>query len=109
MSLSFFFLEMTIGPVWAVPMDITPKHVGVASGLVNAGSAVAGIFTPIVFGLVVDRTGSWTLPFAGSLGLLAVGIVATFFMRPDIPLDTVSASDDLANRGELEFAGRSER
>ncbi|MBN3756531.1 MFS transporter [Paraburkholderia sp. Tr-20389] len=87
MSLSFFFLEMTIGPIWAVPMDITPKHVGIASGLVNAGSAIAGIFSPIVFGLIVDRTGSWTLPFIGSLGLLAVGIVMTFFMRPDIKLD----------------------
>jgi hypothetical protein len=38
-----------------------------------------------------------------------VGIVATFFMRPDIPLDAVPASDDLPNHGELEFAGRSER
>ena len=107
MSLSFFFLEMTIGPIWAVPMDITPKHVGVASGLVNAGSAVAGIFTPIVFGLVVDRTGNWTLPFAGSLALLAVGIVATFFMRPDIPLDTMLATADVATGGELGFAERS--
>ncbi|MGF6640702.1 MFS transporter [Paraburkholderia sp. MM6662-R1] len=107
MSLSFFFLEMTIGPIWAVPMDICPQHVGVASGLVNAGSAVAGIFTPIVFGLIVDRTGSWTLPFAGSLGLLALGIVATFFMRPDIPLDAARAHPDLADinaGGELRFA-----
>ncbi|SAK49391.1 major facilitator transporter [Caballeronia temeraria] len=103
MSLSFFFLEMTIGPIWAVPMDITPKHVGIASGLVNAGSAIAGIFSPIVFGFIVDRTGSWTLPFAGSLGLLAVGIVMTFFMRPDIALDQ---SDDFASvsEGELELA-----
>jgi cyanate permease len=76
---------------------------------VNAGSAVAGIFTPIVFGLVVDRTGSWTLPFAGSLGLLAVGIVATFFMRPDIPLDVAVASADVGTGGELEFAERSAR
>ena len=107
MSLSFFFLEMTIGPIWAVPMDITPQHVGVASGLVNAGSAIAGIFTPIVFGMIVDRTGSWTLPFAGSLGLLALGIVATFFMRPDIPLDAARARSDLADpgaSGELRFA-----
>ncbi|MCC8396196.1 MFS transporter [Paraburkholderia sp. MMS20-SJTR3] len=106
MSLSFFFLEMTIGPIWAVPMDITPQHVGVASGLVNAGSAIAGIFTPIVFGLVVDRTGSWTLPFAGSLGLLALGIVATFFMRPDIALDATNASGDAGSgaNGELRFA-----
>ncbi|KXU83171.1 MFS transporter [Paraburkholderia monticola] len=104
MSLSFFFLEMTIGPIWAVPMDITPQHVGVASGLVNAGSAIAGIFTPIVFGLIVDHTGSWTLPFAGSLGLLALGIVATFFMRPDIALDAAPAQTDINASGDLRFA-----
>ena len=104
MSLSFFFLEMTIGPIWAVPMDITPKHVGIASGLVNAGSAVAGIFSPIVFGFVVDHTGSWTLPFAGSLGLLAIGIVMTFFMRPDIALEPGIGSTDVARERELELA-----
>ncbi|KVM64450.1 MFS transporter [Burkholderia ubonensis] len=105
MSLSFFFLEMTIGPIWAVPMDITPRHVGVASGLVNAGSAIAGIFTPIVFGFVVDRTGSWTLPFAGSIALLGLGIVMTFFMRPDLPLrdDAHAHADDAA----FEMAGPS--
>jgi MFS family permease len=97
MSLSFFFLEMTIGPIWAVPMDITPRHVGIASGLVNAGSAIAGIFSPIVFGFVVDKTGSWTLPFLGSLGLLAVGIGATFFMRPDIVLDRGAGQGDETN------------
>ncbi|MGF6702289.1 hypothetical protein OKW38_006966 [Paraburkholderia sp. MM5496-R1] len=55
----------------------------------------------------MDRTGSWTLPFAGSLGLLALGIVATFFMRPDIPLDAARAHPDLADinaGGELRFA-----
>jgi nitrate/nitrite transporter NarK len=106
MSLSFFFLEMTIGPIWAVPMDITPKHVGIASGLVNAGSAVAGIFSPIVFGFVVDYTGSWTLPFAGSVGLLAIGIVMTFFMRPDIALDTGVDYDDKTAAHEMTLADR---
>jgi len=105
MSLSFFFLEMTIGPIWAVPMDITPKHVGIASGLVNAGSAIAGIFSPIVFGFVVDHTGSWTLPFAGSVGLLAIGIVMTFFMRPDIALDQGADPDDETRHG-LKLADR---
>jgi MFS family permease len=99
---------MTIGPIWAVPMDITPKHVGIASGLVNAGSAIAGIFSPIVFGFIVDRTGSWTLPFGGSLGLLAVGIVMTFFMRPDIELDPANDADSSLRdaEGKLAFADR---
>lgn len=82
-AIAFFCLELTIGPIWAVPMDITPKHVGMASGLMNAGSAVAGIISPIVFGIIIDKTGNWNLPFMGSIGLLLVGVVLTFFMRPD--------------------------
>ncbi len=92
LGLAFFCLELTIGPIWAVPMDITPKYVGVASGLVNAGSAVAGIISPILFGVIIDKTGNWSLPFYGSVVLLMVGIVLTFFMRPDIPLSDDSSS-----------------
>jgi MFS family permease len=97
LGLAFFCLELTIGPIWAVPMEITPKYVGVASGLVNAGSAVAGIISPILFGIIIDKTGNWSLPFYGSVVLLMVGIVLTFFMRPDIPL-----SEDAPSRGAVE-------
>ena len=75
-------LELTIGPIWAVPMDIAPRYAGTASGLMNAGSAVAGIISPIIFGFVIDATGNWTLPFLGSIGLLALGALATFWIRP---------------------------
>jgi dipeptide/tripeptide permease len=33
-----------------------------ASGMLNAASAIAGIISPMVFGLV-DATGNWTLDF----------------------------------------------
>ncbi len=47
--LGFFFAELVIGPIWSVPMDIAPKYAGTASGLMNTGSAVAAIVSPIVF------------------------------------------------------------
>lgn len=109
MRLSFFFLEMTIGPIWAVPMDTTPKHVGIPSGLVNAGSAIASIFSPIAFGFIVDRTGNWTLPFAGSLCLLTLGIVMTFFKRPDIKLDRDAEPDAAPVERGLELAEQRHR
>jgi MFS family permease len=86
LSLGFFFLELAIGPMWAVPMDIAPKFSGTASGLMNFGSAVAAIASPVVFGKVVDVTGNWHLPFWGSVGLLAVGCLSCLLMRPDLPL-----------------------
>jgi nitrate/nitrite transporter NarK len=34
----------------------------------NAAGAVAGILSPLMFGWILDRTGSWTTPFTISLG-----------------------------------------
>jgi len=83
LALGFFFLELAIGPMWAIPMDIAPKFSGTASGLMNFGSAVAAIVSPITFGIIVDRTGDWHLPFWGSVGILGLGCITCFFMRPD--------------------------
>ena len=52
----FFFAEMVIGPMWAIPMDIAPKYSGTASGLMNSGSALAAILSPVVAGFLVDTT-----------------------------------------------------
>jgi len=83
LSGAFFFLELVIGPIWAVPMDIAPKYSGMASGLMNTGSAVAAIVSPLAFGYIVQVTGGWAVPFYGSVGLLLVGTVLAFTMRPD--------------------------
>jgi len=47
-----------------------------------------------VFGWILDRTGSWTLPFAVSLGLLSLGAVVAFWIRPDRQL----SADPIAGR-----------
>jgi MFS family permease len=83
LSAAFFFAEFTIGPMWAIPMDIAPKHSGTASGLMNTGSAFAAIVSPVIAGYVIDKTGIWELPFVGSIALLLLGAVLAFRMRPD--------------------------
>jgi MFS family permease len=83
LSGTFFFAELTIGPMWAIPMDIAPAYSGTASGLMNTGSALAAILSPLVFGVVIDRTGNWTLPFVGTMVLMLLGVIAAFAMRPD--------------------------
>ena len=83
LSLAFFFSEFTIGPMWAIPMDIAPRFSGSASGLMNTGSALAAILSPLVFGFVIDRTGNWELPFLGSIGLLLFGAILAFWMKPE--------------------------
>jgi MFS family permease len=79
----FFFAEMTIGPMWAIPMDIAPEYSGTASGIMNTGSAAAAILSPVVSGYVIDRFGSWELPFVGSVVLMAIGVILALRMKPE--------------------------
>jgi MFS family permease len=85
LSLAFFFAEFTIGPMWALPMDIAPEFAGSASGIMNIGSPLAAILSPIVFGYVTDRTGDWNLPFIGSIAVLLLGSIVAFWMKPEEP------------------------
>ena len=82
LSSAFFFAEFTIGPMWAIPMDIAPRFSGSASGLMNTGSALAAIVSPLVFGYVIDKTNNWQLPFIGSIVLLFIGSILAFWMKP---------------------------
>ena len=96
LAAAFFFAEMTIGPMWAIPMDIAPRYAGSASGIMNCGSALAAILSPVTFGYIIDQTQNWELPFIGSMGLFAVGSIVAFWMKPDEALwlrITTPASD----------------
>ena len=83
LSSGFFFAELIIGPIWSIPMDIAPKYSGTGSGIMNTGSAVAAIVSPVVAGILIDKTGNWELPFIVTMGLLALGAALSFTMRPD--------------------------
>jgi MFS family permease len=87
LSSGFFFAEIIIGPIWSVPMDIAPKYSGTASGLMNSGSALAAIVSPLVAGYVIDVTGNWYLPFLMTIGLLLLGGFCAFLMHPETPFE----------------------
>jgi hypothetical protein len=59
---AMFFLECTIGPSWAVPMDVGGKCSGTISGMMNMAGNIGGALSPIVFGVLV-QFGSWQAPF----------------------------------------------
>ncbi|WP_260987722.1 MFS transporter [Roseomonas gilardii] len=89
LSAAFFFLELTVGPIWAVPMDIAPRHAGTASGIMNTGSAIAGIISPLAFGIIAQISGSFALPFVGSIGLLLVGAICAWRGLPRHTMSTL--------------------
>jgi cyanate permease len=53
--------------------------------MMNFGFGVAGLVSPSSFGYLVDRTGSWVVPFIASILLLLLGAVLALRLRPDRP------------------------
>jgi len=91
LSAGFFCAELVIGPMWSIPMDIASKYSGTASGIMNTGSALAAIVSPLVAGFVIDATGNWYLPFLMSMGLLLLGGFSAFLMHPERPFEEADA------------------
>jgi sugar phosphate permease len=81
---AMFFLECTIGPSWAVPMDVGGKYSGTVSGMMNMAGNIGGALSPLVFGILVQY-GSWQAPFIVAASLLVIGAgVWAFWLDPDV-------------------------
>jgi len=86
LTASMFFLECTIGPSWAVPMDTGGKYSGTVSGMMNMAGNIGGALSPIVFGFLAQG-GNWQAPFIVAAGLLIVGsAVWAFWLDPETPI-----------------------
>jgi len=83
LSLAFLFAELIVGRSGR-PMDIAPRYAGTASGMMNFVSDRGSDFASS-FGYLVDRTGSWVVPFIASIFLLLLGAVLAWRLRPDRP------------------------
>ncbi len=83
---ALFFLECTIGPSWAVPMDTGGKYSGTVSGMMNMAGNIGGALSPLVFGWLAQG-GNWAAPFIIAAALLVAGAaVWAFWLDPDCPV-----------------------
>lgn len=98
LSTGFFFAEMTVGAMWAIPMDVAPAYSGTASGIMNTGSALAAITSPVVSGYLIDRYGNWQLPFLVTMILMGISVILAFRMRPESRFQGGGAGLDAAAR-----------
>lgn len=86
LAAAFFSLELCNSVLWAIPMDIAPRHAGTAGGLMNTGFGIAGVLSPAVFGFILDKTNNWIVPFWLSAALLLIGAIAALAVKPR-PID----------------------
>jgi sugar phosphate permease len=83
LTASMFFLECTIGPSWAVPMDTGGKYSGTVSGMMNMAGNFGAALSPIVFGYLAAGD-NWQAPFIVAACLLVAGAaVWAFWLDPD--------------------------
>jgi len=83
LTASLFFLELVIGPAWAVPMDVGGEYSGTVSGVMNMAGSLAASLSPIIFGALVQR-GFWVTPFFISAGVLLTGaLIWAFLIDPE--------------------------
>ena len=85
-SLSFFFLDATIAVFWAIAMDLGGGYASTVAGWMNTWANVGGIVSPLVFGALVQVSGSWTLPFMVASGLMLIGAALVWLIDPDATL-----------------------
>jgi sugar phosphate permease len=90
LAAAFFFLELTNAVLWTLPLDIAGTYAGTAGGIMNTGFGVAGMISPVVFGVLIERTGHYELPLLISAGLLLVGAVCSLGIDPDLKVEDLT-------------------
>ena len=94
MSFAFYGKGIAAGAgTWALISDTAPKEaVGLAGAMFNGLGNIAGFTTPIIFGVIVGLTGSY------SIGLLFVGahciVAALLFLFVMGPIERVGEEQD---------------
>ena len=56
-------LEFTTGVSWAVVIDVGREYAGTVSAMMNMCGNLGGTLSPLLFGVLVQTTGRWDIPF----------------------------------------------
>lgn len=95
LSVAYSSLTVAATGIWSLPADVAPssRHVGSIGGLQNFASNLAGIFTPILIGVLVDQTGSFVAPLAVIGAISLIGAANYLFVLGKVePLTVPSAA-----------------
>jgi MFS family permease len=93
-SCSFFFLDATISVFWAIAMDMGGSYASTSAGWMNTWANVGGIISPIAFGVLVQWSGSWDLPFLVASSLMIIGAGSVWLIDTELRLSDLVANTD---------------
>lgn len=76
-------LEFTTGVSWAVTIDVGREYAGTVSAMMNMFGNLGGALSPVIFGMLVQWTGRWELPFLIASVLCVIAAVCWFRIDPE--------------------------
>jgi MFS family permease len=84
LSLAVFGMQLTTSVVWATNADVAPLDQGgrVAS-IQNCIGNLGGMLAPIVVGILLQATGSWSAPMAAAAIVALAGACNYLFVLSD--------------------------
>jgi ACS family glucarate transporter-like MFS transporter len=83
LAIAYASLAVAATGIWSLPADIAPSsdHVASIGGIQNFASNLAGIFSPFIFGALLDYSGgSYTPAFALAAGIAVLGACSYAFI-----------------------------
>ena len=84
LACSLFGLEMAVGVYWAVCLDVGHEYAGTVSGMMNTVGNIGSALSPLVFGGILQYTGSWVYPFVVASTILVVGALLWLKVDPEL-------------------------
>jgi cyanate permease len=84
LACSLFGLEMAVGVYWAVCLDVGHEYAGTVSGMMNTVGNVGSALSPLVFGAILQFTGSWVYPFVVASVILVIGALLWLKVDPEL-------------------------
>ncbi len=97
-SASMFFLSFAQSGIWTLIANIAPpRYTGSVASIQNFGAYIGGTVSPIVTGMVVDRTGSFMLALVfGACVMAGAAVCYLFIVKDPIALDEGKGSEPTA-------------
>jgi ACS family glucarate transporter-like MFS transporter len=81
LSLGAGFLYFAVGAFWASTIDLTPRHAGTLSGIMNTGANIGGTISPTLTPWLAEQFG-WNLSLACAAGVAMLGGLLWLLVRP---------------------------
>jgi len=92
-SLVSFAMDLTMPGSWTTVMDIGGRGTATLGGAMNMMGQFGGFVSPIVLGMIVGRTGDWTLTFHVTAVVCLAGAACWLWIDPATPLDDHAPHD----------------